>query len=91
MFILNEFKNYVFNNCFQVKDATSPYNLQNYKKIFIYALNKQELRFFVSKTLKTIKQCAIISLLPFLENTPTYRRVVHDDKWVRCVVKNELG
>jgi len=29
------------------KSATSPYNLQNYKKIFIYALNKQELRKFL--------------------------------------------
>jgi hypothetical protein len=53
MFILSVFKNYVFNNCFQVKDATSPYNLQNYKKIFIYALNKQELRKFFQKS-KTI-------------------------------------
>jgi len=49
MFILNEFKNYVFNNCSQGKNAISPYNLQNYKKIFIYALNKQELRIFFVK------------------------------------------
>ena len=49
MFILNEFKNYVFNNCSQGKNAILPYNLQNYKKIFIYALNKQELRIFLVK------------------------------------------
>jgi len=49
IFIFNVFKNYVFNNCHKAKGATSPYNLQNYKKIFIYALIKQELIFFISK------------------------------------------
>ena len=44
MFIVNKFKNKVFNNVVLRHNATSPYNLQNYKKIFIYTLFKQQLR-----------------------------------------------